>query len=412
MVVDTHLYDILGVDPSIDDRSLKKAYAKKALECHPDKHPDDPQATEKFQQLNEAWEILKDPERRRIYDEHGVEGLRQNTPSGFDDILSHLFGFGQPTRRRTRDIVRELPVTLEELFNGAEKSLSLTRHVPCKSCQGTGCKPGVEATKCEKCDGQGQVIAIQDLGGQYLRQIVHCPNCHGEGVIVPEGGKCDECYGRCLVTEDREFSVHIERGMEGGNKIVFQGVADEVPQADTGDLIVVVEEEGHPVFERKHSDLLFKKQLTLSQALFGARFVIEHLDNRRVVVTTDPSKVIQPGAVQVIPGEGMPLRSDQCQRGNLFIHFSVTLPHPKSLTREFKRAFLKALPLVDEADGIDVQAEDVVVVTPQGANLEQFENAKKEKREQRNEAYRDDDGGNNDTEEQEGGGPEVACRPM
>jgi DnaJ-class molecular chaperone len=171
MVVDTKLYEILGVSPDIDDQSLKRAYKKRVFECHPDKHPDDPEATEKFQQLNEAWEILKDPEKRRIYDEQGVDGLRESGDDG--DVLSHLFGFSSPSqsRRRTRDIVQELSVTLEELFNGAEKTISSSRKITCQECHGTGCNDGGRPSVCDSCNGQGRVIGMQPVQGGYVRSI-------------------------------------------------------------------------------------------------------------------------------------------------------------------------------------------------------------------------------------------------
>jgi DnaJ-class molecular chaperone len=212
MVVDTYLYDILGVDPSTDSHGLKKAYTQRALECHPDKHPDDPDATERFQRLNEAWEILKDPEKRRIYDEHGVDGLRASTPDDFSDLLSHVFA----ARRRTRDTIRELDVSLADLFHGAEKTLAVTRRVPCGDCGTTGCKPGFSPQPCERCGGQGRVILVSGP----METVVQCPACRGEGSFIPDEGRCGRCGGNCLAPEEREWAVHIEPGMEDGDRVV------------------------------------------------------------------------------------------------------------------------------------------------------------------------------------------------
>jgi DnaJ-class molecular chaperone len=405
MVVDTHLYDILGVDPSIDEHGLKKAYAKKALECHPDKHPDDPDATEKFQRLNEAWEILKDPERRRIYDEHGAEGLRANSPEDFSDLLSHVFGSRQNARRRTRDKVEELAVSLEELFSGAEKAVTIERRVPCSVCGASGCKPGFSPQPCEKCGGRGQVVMVSEM----MRTVIQCPACRGEGSFIPEEARCDGCGGDCLASEEREYAVHIEPGTEDGARIVFHGASDEVPQADTGDLVVIVRQLAHAFFERKGANLLFKKQITLSEALFGARFVLQHLDNRKLVVTTDPKAVITPDTIHVIAGEGMPEKGDAFHRGDLFVSYEIEFPKKRVLTREFRHELCKVVPHLDGAKGLDLKADDVVCVMPEKADLEMFVNAQREKTERRNEAYREEDDGD---DEEDAGGPRVGCQPM
>jgi DnaJ-class molecular chaperone len=148
---------------------LKKAYTRKALECHLEKYSDDPNATEKFQQLNEAWPILKDPEKQRIYDQRGAEGLRESSNGDIGDFLSHLFGFsrgGAHPRHRTRDILRNLSVTLDELFNGAEKLVISSRRIPCSECHTIGCKAGFKPHQCEKCGGQGRVLAVQEIGSR------------------------------------------------------------------------------------------------------------------------------------------------------------------------------------------------------------------------------------------------------
>jgi DnaJ-class molecular chaperone len=411
MVVDSTLYEILGVSPDIDEASLKRAYKKRVFECHPDKHPDDPCATEKFQRLNEAWEILKDPEKRRVYDERGPEGLREGGAHGLGDLLNNLFGFGggQAHRPRTRDIVTELPVGLADLFGGAERTVRSTRKVPCAACGGGGCRPGFAAQPCAKCNGQGRVIAMQPVAGGYVQAIVQCPDCAGIGQSIDPEGKCEKCAGDGFEEETREYTVQIACGMEDGDRIVFQGAAHEVQNADTGDLVVIVREEPHPLFERRHRELLLKKDLTLSDALFAARFVVEHLDGRKIVVTTQRRRVISTGMVDVIPGEGMPSRGDPSVRGNLYIQYTVVMPEYKDLTKQFRHAVCKVVPHRDGAKGVDLTAEDVVQVEAKAGELDDFVNAEKERREHRNEAYRSDgDAG----EEEDAEGQNVGCAPM
>jgi DnaJ-class molecular chaperone len=412
MVVDTHLYDILGVDAEASDQDLKRAFRKKAVECHPDRNPDDPDATEKFQQLSEAYDILKDSEKRRVYDQFGAEGLRHEGGGGsFDDVLRHLFNIAPEraaNRPRTRDTHYELTVTLEELYNGAIKTITNSRRIPCYTCKGSGCKPGTSPHSCEHCNGQGQVLAMQSVPGGYVRTIVPCPGCEGRGQSITDEDKCPECSGDYLIVENKEWEVHIDPGMESGDKIVFQGGSDEVPDADTGNLVVVVTEESHSHFERRHSDLLYTKTINLSEALFGANFVIVHLDNRQVIVKTDPSAIIQPSEVQVIRNEGMPMRGEPFQRGNLFVKYEIEFPDAENLTPELRAAIIKVSPMIDGAHGLDMEAEDVVSVSPEPAELDEFLEAKRADREHRNEAYRSDGGDSDDDE----GGEQVGCAPM
>lgn len=412
MVVDTHLYDILGVDPDVSERELKKAFMKKAREVHPDKNQDDPDATEKFQQVNEAYEILKDQQKRELYDKYGAEGLKEGAGDDVGDILSHLFGFdlggggGQQSKPRTRNITENVEVSLDDLYNGAEKKVTITRHVACPECNATGAKPGAKVKKCEQCDGQGKVIMLQGM----FQQIAPCPACHGEGQIVDEKDKCKHCKGEQLIEDEKEFDVHIERGMEDGEKIVFQGASSEVPGADPGDVIIIVNELPHSEFKRRHNELLIKKHISLSEALFGARFVITHLDGRVLVVETNPKQVIEPNTIQVIEKEGMPIRGDSFTHGNLYIEYIIDFPTHDVLTRDFRHALCKIVPHRDGAKGINLEDPNVTQVTPTEAHINDFDNAQRSKRQGRNEAYRSED---EDDDDYSGDGEEgVGCAPM
>ncbi|OHT12623.1 DnaJ subfamily A member 2 [Tritrichomonas foetus] len=418
MVVDTHLYDILGVQPDVSERDLKKAFMKKARDTHPDKHKDDPEATEKFQQVNEAYEILKDPQKRQLYDEYGAEGLRDGAgmQGGFDDILSHLFGFptggGGPQRGRTRDKIRVIDCTLEELFNGGEKKVNYFRHVACKVCNGNGTADGKPPKVCERCDGHGKLYVKQSHESTFFQSIAPCPECKGTGEIVDEENVCKECKGEKFVEEEKEVECHIERGAGNNDTIVFKGASDEIPNADTGDLILMIQEQEHENFQRNNTALLYHKKISLSEALFGARYPIKHLDGRTLIIETNPKEIIQPGAVQVIENEGMPIKGDVFKKGKLFIQYDVVLPPRSSLTKEFRHALCKVVPHRDEAKGIDVNSEDVHQVTPIDGDISEFEKAKKAKGEKRNEAYRSDDDNYYGYDEEEEGGEQVGCQPM
>jgi DnaJ-class molecular chaperone len=422
MVVDTKLYDLLGVAPDVNERDLKRAYQKKAMALHPDKNRDDPDATEKFQQVNEAWEILKDPDRRRTYDQYGVEGLRQGG-GGMDDILSHLFGGGGGFfgggggffggggggrgrgRQRTQDLQHKVSVSLEDLYNGKEITLKITRDIICPDCNGSGCVKGKSATKCRDCDGRGQRVQVIRMGPMITQQVSTCSTCRGTGEGIDPKDQCKKCKGRKTSEEKKTIVVHVTPGMSDGERLVFQGASDEAPGADTGDLIVFLQQKKHDHFLRKADDLLILKRITLSQALFGATFVLKHLDGRNLVVRSSPGQVIIPDAVKVIDNEGMPHRGDSYQKGKLYVKFEVVFPKGSQLTPELKAAFIAALPPPDEAAALDENDDNTYPVTMKDSDLKQFEQAKSSS-DRRREAYNDDD------DDRGGGGHGAQCQPM
>ena len=415
MVVDTKLYDLLGVSPDVSDRDLKKAYMIKARELHPDKNRDDPNATEKFQQVNEAYEILKDPERRQIYDKYGPEGLQQGgMGGGMDDILSHLFGFDggffggggrrQQRRMRTQDIGHQIKVSLEDLYNGKEVTLKINRNVVCPDCKGSGCANGKKPVKCKDCDGRGQKVQVVRMGPMITQNVTTCPTCRGTGESIDPKDKCKKCNGEKVVNEKKLVTVHVEPGMQDGEKITFQGCSDEAPGAETGDLIVILQLKQHDRFQRRGDDLLMQKKITLTEALLGCRFPIKHLDGRVLIVESTPGQVIVPDSVKVIDREGMPVRSDVFNKGRLFIMFQVVFPKPSEITPELRETLMKVLPPPDECANIKEEDDNVYKVSMKDSDLKQFESARA-KSERRREAYSSQD-------DYEGGGTRANCQPM
>ena len=283
MVVDTHLYDVLGVSPNVSDSDLKRAYKKKALEFHPDKNHD-PGATEKFQQINEAYEILKDPQKRERYDKFGMEALRGEGNGRFDDIFSQFFDYGtrrsRPQRQRTQDLSHAIKVSLEDLYNGKEVTLKINRNIVCTKCKGTGTKDGKSPIKCPDCHGNGQKVIEQRRGNMISRTITTCPTCKGTGESIDPKDKCEHCKGTKVENEKKIITVHVEPGMEDGDQIRFPGCSDEAPNAETGDLIVIIRLKKHDLFRRNHDNLLLTKKITLSEALLGTQFVFDHLDGK------------------------------------------------------------------------------------------------------------------------------------
>jgi DnaJ-class molecular chaperone len=420
MVVDTKLYDLLGVAPDVSERDLKKAFMLKAKALHPDKNKDDPDATEKFQQVNEAYQVLSDPQRRQAYDRYGAEGLKSGGGGFEDDILSRIFGGGfggfgsffggggerggrQQRRQRTQDIGHKLNVTLEDLYNGKEVTLKINREVICPDCEGNGCQKGKSPKKCSDCDGRGQKVQIMRMGPMITQQVTTCPTCRGVGESIDKKDQCQKCKGKKVIEEKKPIVVHIEPGMENGDRITFQGCADEAPGADPGDLVVLLQQKEHDHFLRKHDDLLMMKRIPLSAALLGAKFVLRHLDNRQLVVQSKPGEVIIPNSVKMIDHEGMPMRGNIYTKGRLFVKFDVVFPMSREITPALRDAIRKDLPPPDECAGVKMDDENVFPVSMKDSEIKQFENATSS-RDRRREAYATGD----DDEE----GRTASCQPM
>lgn len=417
MVRDTKLYDLLGVAPDADERTLKKAYMQKARELHPDKNRDDPNATEKFQAVNEAYEILKDQQKREIYDKYGPDGLKEGMGAGAEDIFDHLFpGFsffggggrrgGAQRRQRTPDVTYDIKCSLEDFYNGKETTLKIKRQIICPKCHGSGCVDGKSATTCKDCQGRGQRVQVIRMGPMITQQLSTCPTCQGTGQMINPADKCKACRGTKVTEEEKKVVVHVERGMEDGDRIVLQGNADEAPDADTGDLVVTVREKKHDTFVRRHDDLLIKKKITLTEALLGTKFVITHLDGHKLVVSTKENEVITPGAIKVIEREGMPVRGSGFDRGRLFIAFEVEFPRPAQIPPALREALLKSLPPPDETKGL-VMDDNTFPVNMKDSSMKDFESARRSNQSRSREAY-----DTNEDDEGYGGRTSANCQPM
>ncbi|XP_075884528.1 dnaJ homolog subfamily A member 2a isoform X2 [Nelusetta ayraudi] len=255
-VVDTKLYDLLGVSPSVTENELKKAYRKLAKEYHPDKNPN---AGDKFKEISFAYEVLTNPEKKELYDRYGEQGLREGggCGPGMDDIFSHIFGGGlfgfmggqsrsrNGGRRRGEDMVHPLKVSLEDLYNGKTTKLQLSKNVLCSTCNGQGGKTGA-VQKCTTCRGRGMRIMIRQLAPGMVQQMQSvCTDCNGEGEVISEKDRCKKCEGKKVVKEVKILEVHVDKGMKHGQKITFGGEADQAPSVEPGDIVLVLQEKDH-----------------------------------------------------------------------------------------------------------------------------------------------------------------------
>lgn len=375
---DVDLYHILGVSKSASSNEIKKAYHRLAKEFHPDKNPEE---GERFKEISFAYEVLSNPEKKEIYDRHGIQGLKEGAgPGGFPgDIFGDLFGglFGGPfgfgggrgSRRKQKgeDLVHPLKVTLSDLYNGKTSKLQINKTVICAKCHGQGGKAGA-MHQCKQCKGSGVKIIIRPLGPGMVQQMQSvCPDCHGEGEVINEKDRCKVCLGKKVTKESKQIEVHIDKGMKHDQKVVLRGEGDQSPGIEPGDVIIVLQQKPDNTFQRKGNDLYLTHQVGIVEALCGMEFTVKHLDGRDLVIRNPPGNVLEPGSVRSVASEGMPIYRNPFEKGYLYIKFEVTFP-PKNFANEKQLKQLeKLLPprqKVDLPEGEHVEEVNMMEYDP------------------------------------------------
>jgi molecular chaperone DnaJ len=326
-------YEILGVSRDASEAELKKAYRRMAMEYHPDRNPDNPEAEEKFKQASNAYKVLSDPETRARYDQFGEAGL--NGRSGFqgfhgvDDIFSafgDLFGdfFGGTRRRgpaRGSDLRLDLEVAFADAVWGTSREVEVKRRVACQACNGSGARAGTSPQTCHTCAGKGQVLHSQ---GFFMIQTT-CPSCRGEGRIIKD--LCGSCSGSGLENQVSSLSVTIPAGIDDGQTLRLAGKGEVAPKGGRpGHLYVVVHVQPDERFTREEADVLTEVPISYLTAALGGEVTVPSLeDHCEAQVALEVKPGTQPGDVVVRRGEGIP-RLDHRGRGDHHYRFKVEIP--------------------------------------------------------------------------------------
>jgi len=342
-------YQILGVGRHATAEEIKKAYRQLALKYHPDRNPGDKAAEEKFKEASEAYEVLRDPDKRRLYDQYGHEGLRDSGFTGFrdfgdifgafGDIFEDLFGF-RDTRRTWSgpqagaDRRFDLEIDFLDAARGTEVTVEIPRNVNCGTCNGSGLRPGSRKTICPVCGGRGQVTQTHG----FLRISTTCSHCQGAGEFI--GDPCPTCNGRGRLVEKKKLAVKIPPGVDNGVHLVMAGEGDAgVRGGPPGDLYIVVHVRPHELFRRAGDDLILTLPISFAQAALGGVVSIPTLNGNRDL-TIPPGT--QPGETITLRGEGIPHLKGY-GKGDLKVQVNVVVPrHLTDRQRDLLQQFAAA----------------------------------------------------------------------
>mmetsp|Transcript_50300 Transcript_50300/g.83491 ORF Transcript_50300/g.83491 Transcript_50300/m.83491 type:complete len:365 (-) Transcript_50300:32-1126(-) len=337
-------YTTLGVPRDATTKQIRKAYRDLSLKWHPDKNKGDETAAAKYSEINNAYEVLTDEEKRRVYDQYGEEGLKQQrAPQQHGDFFN-FFNFGgqggggADSMQRGADINLPLYVSLEDIYLGKTMKVAHRKQILCTKCRGTGAEKPDDVKTCTNCAGKGIKVETRQVGPGFVQHVqTTCNVCNGKGHVVKS--KCNHCHGHKIEIGEEQLTIIIEKGMPEQHQIRFHQESDEAPDTTPGDLSFTVVSKAHDRFVRKENDLYAKMKITLVEALTGFERSIPHLDGHSVVLSRIDITI--PGFVQRIKGEGLPVHNFPSQRGDLFVEYTVIFP--KFLNPEQRKAINKIL---------------------------------------------------------------------
>ena len=343
-------YETLGVSKSADEKELKSAFRKLAMQFHPDKNPGDHSAEAKFKEINEAYETLRDPQKRSAYDRYGHAAFENGGgggggfggAGGFADIFEDIFGemMGGRGRRasngreRGADLRFNMEISLEEAFAGKTAHIRVPTSIACDVCSGTGAKPGTQPTTCATCGGAGRVRASQG----FFSVERACPTCQGRGTIIKD--PCTKCSGHGKVSKERSLDVNIPAGIEDGTRIRLSGEGEAGSRGGpAGDLYIFISIKPHQFFQRDGSDLYCKVPISMTTAALGGQFEVSTLDGTQTRVKVPEGT--QYGKQFRLKGKGMPVMR-QSAMGDLYIQIDIETPQnltgrQRELLEEFEK---------------------------------------------------------------------------
>ena len=367
-------YEILGVNKNATDDELKKAYRKMAKKYHPDANPGNKaEAEAKFKEVNEAYEVLSDAQKRKMYDQFGTAdpqgfaggqgpfgGGYSYTTSGFDgfgdfgdlgDIFSSFFGGGFGGRSSGRkengpkkgaDLNLHMDITFEEAFLGVEKEAVITRNEECSICHGSGAKPGTNPMKCPECNGTGQVKQVQNTILGQMQTTRTCSACHGTGEIIKE--PCDNCRGKGTIRKQPKIKVKIPAGIDDGQTVVLRGEGNPGQKGGPkGDLYITVRVKKHSIFTRKGNNVLCDIPITITQGALGAELEIPMVDG-----TKEKYKIpegTQTGTKYTIRNKGFKFINSNSQGDFIF---TIVVQTPKRLTKQQRELLVELAKTMNE----------------------------------------------------------------
>lgn len=344
--MDLDYYQILGVERTASEDEIKRAYKKMAIKYHPDRNPGDKEAEEKFKQAAEAYDVLRDPEKRSRYDQFGKAGINGGAGgfggfngqgmnmddifSMFGDIFGGRHGFGgfnsaenQTRQYRGSDLRLKVKVNLNDVMNGITKKFKVRKDIICDECKGSGCEKGTSPETCSTCNGRGYVIRTQRSIFGMMQTQQPCPTCNGEGTIIKH--KCHKCHGEGVVSGEEIIEAKIPAGVADGMMVNVPGKGNAAKHNGIpGDIQILIEEEPSKIFIRDENDLIYNLLLTVPQAVLGDDIEIPTVDGK-VKIKIAPGT--QPGKVLRLRGKGIPaIQGYGYGKGDLVINISVYIP--------------------------------------------------------------------------------------
>ncbi|KAJ53854.1 molecular chaperone DnaJ [Clostridium tetanomorphum] len=345
-------YEILGLQKGASDEDIKKAFRKLAIKYHPDKNKGDKEAEERFKEINEAYQVLSDPQKKAQYDKFGTTdfngagfdggfgGFDFSDFGGFGDIFDSFFGGGFSGGRRRNgpqrgaDVEYTINLTFEEAVSGAEKEISLTKSETCTKCNGTGAKSGSHPKTCGKCGGTGQVKVQRSTPFGSFVSVTTCDACNGKGTIISD--PCPECKGKGTVRKQKKIKVNIPAGVDTGNAIPIRGQGEAGTNGGpAGDLYVSIKVAPHPFFKRRGDDIYIDAHISFAKAALGTELKVKTIDGE---VKYDVPSGTQPGTIFRLKGKGVPHVNGR-GRGDQYVNIIVEIP--KTLNQKQKEAIIE-----------------------------------------------------------------------